>query len=57
MLRQHLVDEGLVTDLSSFRLFTEALQDVRIHTNRDQLSGGGPYGRPPHSTHGPKLLV
>ena len=57
MLRQHLVDEGLVTDLSSPRLFAVPLQDVRIHADRNQPSRAGTYGWAAHPMHASKLLV
>jgi hypothetical protein len=57
MLRQHFVDEGLVTDLSSPRLFAETLQNLWIQPNRNQPSRSGTYRRAADSTHCPKLLV
>jgi hypothetical protein len=38
MFREHLVDQRLVADLSSPRFFAEALEDVRVHANRVQLT-------------------
>ena len=38
IFREHLVDQRLIADFSSPRFFAEALEDVRVHANRDQLT-------------------
>jgi hypothetical protein len=57
MLRQYLVDQGLIADLSSPRLLTEPLQNVWIHTNRNQPTRDAAYRWAAHSAHCPQLLV
>ena len=57
MFREHLVDQRLIADLSSPRLFAEALQDVRVHANRNQLTRRSTERRAAHPTHPPELFV
>src|SRR5512145_983715 len=57
MFGQDLVDQRLVSDLPALRLFTEAVQDVWIHPDRDQPTCSLPKRGPADSTHRPELFV
>ena len=54
--REHLVDQGLVTDLPAPCFLAELLEHFRINANSDQLTRLTSEGRPPHPPHGLQLL-
>ena len=55
MLREQIVDEGLVTQPSSLGLPPHGVEDLRIDADRDQSPGLSPQGRPPNASHRSKL--
>jgi len=55
MLREQIVDEGLVTQPSPLGLPPHGVEDLRIDSDRDQSPGFGPQGRPTNASHRSEL--
>jgi len=56
VLRQDLVDEGLVADAPPLGLLAELPEDTGVEPNRDQLPRRIAEGRPPDPAHGSQLV-
>ena len=57
MLREHAMNERLVANLEALRLGTEAVQYLRVQTDRDELPCLAAKWRPPDAAHRPQLPV
>jgi hypothetical protein len=51
MLGQYFVDQRLVADTTTARLFAELIENIRIDPNGDQLTRFDAKRRPPNATH------
>ena len=51
VIREHLVDQRLIADVSAARFLAERLEDARINADRDQSARFVTKRRPPHSPH------
>jgi hypothetical protein len=51
MLGQHLVDQRLIPDATTARLFAELFENIRIDPDCDQLTRFGAKRRPTNATH------
>jgi len=56
MTREHLIDQGLISDPAPSRLSAKLLEHSGIDTNRDQTLRLLSDGRSADSTHGLQLL-
>jgi len=55
MLREQVVDEGLVAQPSPLGLPSHGVEHLRIDPNGDQPPGLEPQGGPPHASHRSEL--
>jgi hypothetical protein len=55
VLREEVVDEGLVAKPTPLGLTPHGVENVRIDPNGDQSPGGRPQGGPPHAAHRSEL--
>src|SRR5438094_5936273 len=57
VVRQDIVDQGLVADVPLFCFVSKILSHLRINADRDELPSYLPKSRAAHAPHRPQLIV